>query len=328
MTLPTKFAASLTALAIATTCFARPVFAQDDAAPHDLDVARKALFVEALQAMAKKDWATCRVRALGVWSQKPHAQVAGLLGICEGNLGMDLEAAEHIAYYRKNDDKSSPTRTKDVDAAWDLVRARIAVIEIETNPPGADLIRDGKRTGVTPHTLYLRAGMTTFELGKDGFETRAESLNAEAGKIEHRQFNLKPSADTGPKQGSDATLPQWPAWLFTGVAVAGVAVGAGLLGGRASSDGEVDELVAANPKCNESSPSTGCAQINELADERNGFMTGSIVAFSVAGAATVGAVIFFVLGGSSDEKREEPPPVSFQPLLGPGIAGAQTTIVF
>ena len=327
MTLRTKVAASLTAIALATTCFALPAFAQDDAAPKDLDAARKALFIEALQAMAKKDWATCRVRALGVWSQKPHAQVAGLLGICEANLGMDLEAAAHIDYYRKNDDKSSPTRTTDVDAAWDLVKARIAVVELETTPAGAEVFRDGKSAGVTPYVLYLAPGAATFELRKAGFETRAESLNAEAGKIKHLQLNLKPLAGGGPGQHDEAGLPQWPAWIFTGVAVAGVAVGAGLLGARASSDGELDELVAANPQCNESAPSTGCSQISELADERNGFLTGSIVGFSVAGAATVGAVVFFVLGGSSDKKREEPP-ASFQPLLGPGIAGAQTTIVF
>lgn len=327
MTLRTHFAASLTAIALATTCFALPALAQDDAAPKDLDTARKALFVEALQAMAKKDWATCRVRALGVWSQKPHAQVAGLLGICEANLGMDLEAAEHIDYYRKNDDKSSPTRTTDVDAAWDLVKARIAVVELETTPAGAEVFRDGKSSGVTPHVLYLPAGMAKFELRKKGFETRAESLNAEPGRIKHLQFNLKASTDTGPGPG-DGGLPQWPAWVFTGVAVAGVAIGGGLLGARASSDGELDEVVAANPQCNESAPSTGCGRIAELADERNGFVTGSIVGFSVAGAAAVGAVVFFVLGGSSDEKKEEPAPVSFQPLLGPGIAGAQTTIVF
>jgi len=317
-------AASLLGLASAlpaTLAMAQPAAAP----PADMSAARQALFVEALDSMAKKDWATCRVRGLGVWTQKRHAQVAALLGLCEARLGLVVEAAEHIAYYREFDDKSSPGRTKDVEDAWSEIKDRVAIVAVSSPKTEVQLFRDGKLIGVAPQTLYVTSTGASIELRKEGYKNRVEQIEGVLGSTTTKTVDLEANAGSDTKP-PEASIPQWPGWIFTGVAVAGIAVGSGLLGARAGSDEELDELAGLNLRCSETAPTGDCARLSDLVDERNGFVVGSIVGFSVAGAAAAGAVVFFVVGGEKKAKADNSAQVV--PWLGPDAVGAQAHFSF
>lgn len=71
-------------------------------ADDELNAASAKVFAEAIAAVEKKDWAVCRTKAIGVWQQIKNPKVAGILGICEAELKMHRDAAEHLDSFFAN----------------------------------------------------------------------------------------------------------------------------------------------------------------------------------------------------------------------------------
>jgi hypothetical protein len=93
----------LAALALTLTLTPQPARAQDE-----LSQASKEVFKEAISAYSKENWAVCRTKAIGVWQQVKSVKVAGVLGMCESELGLNRDAAEHLDFFLQNQPKDAP----------------------------------------------------------------------------------------------------------------------------------------------------------------------------------------------------------------------------
>src|SRR5437868_15321930 len=64
----------------------------------DLADRSAALRTDAVKAANAKDWVTCKDKAFAAWQLQKSPITAGLLGVCEAELGDDGAAAEHLDY--------------------------------------------------------------------------------------------------------------------------------------------------------------------------------------------------------------------------------------
>lgn len=308
------FAALLTSSLLASSAVAAP------SAPTDLDAARRAVFTEAVDAMNKKDWATCRVRALGAWSQGKHAQIAALLGLCEEQLGLFADAAEHLDFHRAHDEHKSAELTSDVEAGWKRVKDHVAVWKIESNAPKTQVSLNGKVQGDAPLTLYLAPGLVTVELRSPGFKSLVKGLDAKAGEEQAQRFDLKEDGET---QGPGSTgRPSWPGWLLGGVGLAGVGAGAALLGVGQASLGDAEDagaaLRAAGGSCVAGAAQTGsCADAQDAVDQASTLSTAGVITTSVGGAALIAGVIYLLVPNQKGDAEE----VAVLPWVGDRTAG-------
>lgn len=300
---------------IALTCGLIPARARAEDSPAELDEARRAIFLEAVSAMTAKDWARCQLKALGLWSAQRHPQVAGLLGICEEQLGQYAQAAEHLDYHRKHDPRKNPGRTKEIEEAWDRVKTRVAVVELTSNAPHTSVSVNGGAAVELPTTLYLAPGTFTLASKADGFKSASRALVAAAGTAETVQIALE--REHG---GAPAGKPVWPAIVLGIVGAGGIGVGiAGLVVG-AQRAGDAEDL-AASPDC---SPVTSdCLQRgDDLISDKDKFNDVGIVGLTLGAAATIGMVIYLVIPTGPDRKA------TVSPWVGPGVAGIQLSGTF
>lgn len=309
-------------------CLATTTLAAQPAKPGDeLGEARRALFAEAIAAMEAKDWATCRVKALGVYSQIQHPQVAALLGLCEEQLNMHAEAAQHLDHYKKNDDGSSPARTADVVAALDRVRTKVGILVVTASEADAEIYVDDARLGATPAVdrVYLAPGRHVVEARKAGFVTDRREIDVAAATEVPVAFTLKPDTGTTPPPPPEGgkSIPV----IVTGAVIggAGVIAGAVLLGLGAAANGErsdILESLGGSSPCGEGTPHTvDCAEVADLVDRYKTFTIAGGVTLGVGGAIALATLLYGVIPEAGDES---PPKTSlyFVPIVSPNAAGA------
>ncbi len=254
--------------------------------PVGLDEARRQLYAEAIQALEKGDWATCRVRALGVWTQKQHPQVAGLLGVCEEKLGLYQDAAEHLAYNRKLDDRASASRTQQVEDAWNRLKPKIAILQVNCNAPGSELAVNGKVVGSAPLTIYLAPGTASLRIRADGYRTETVSLTVTAGEQRPLTVSLKPEG---------AGKPIWPPILLGIVGAAGIGTGIGLIVLAKSKIEGFDGVTC--PGGADTCPT----EVQDAADTHNAFLGGGITALVAGTLAAAGIGIYYAVPGGESK---------------------------
>jgi hypothetical protein len=180
-------------LAIALSAsFAAPTVAHAD--DEAMSAATKALFTEAVKAYEAKDYALCRVKALGAWGAKQHPQIASLLGICEEEAGLPREAAEHLGWAIDHGEGSHPERGADVRAHFERAKKKVGTVRVACNVPDAELRKEEDKTvlGKAPTTLYVTPGSSTIEAGKPGFQTNTIKLTITPGEEQTITIKLEP----------------------------------------------------------------------------------------------------------------------------------------
>lgn len=279
--------------------------------PADLDGARRAVFMEAVKAFEAKDWATCEVKADGVWSQKQAPQTAALLGLCEAELGKYAEAAEHLDYYRNNDPKNNPGRTQDVEAAWQKVQPKVAIATISCQEPDVDLVVDGKPRGRAPLTLYLTVD-AKVEAKKLGFKPKTANVTAKLGGSQAIALALEVDKENPPPP-PPGEKPIWPAILLGGVAAAGLGVGVGLTVVSVQKKAEADDLAQTCV------PRSSCSTEGDaLLDDVDLFQGVGIGGFVLTAAATAGLIGYLVAPTDSTKSAAK---VTVLPVVGPSEFG-------
>lgn len=279
-----------------------PAFA-GEAPPVGLDEARRQLYAEAIQALEKGDWATCRVRALGVWTQKQHPQVAGLLGVCEEKLGLYQDAAEHLAYNRRLDDGTSASRTKQVDDAWNSLTPKIAIIQVNCNARGAELAIDGKAVGSAPLTIYLAPGTASLRIRADGYRTETLNLTVSAGEQRPLTVSLKPDA------GADK--PLWAPILLGVLGAGGIGTGIALIVlGK-------NQIAGFDGATCPGGPETCPAEYQDAADKHNMFLGAGITSLVVGALAVGGIGIYYAV----PSKGADVASIQIAPVLSSGFGG-------
>jgi tetratricopeptide (TPR) repeat protein len=81
-------------------------------------------------------------------------------------------------------------------------RRELSRIVVETTPPGADVLVDGRQAGadgdaVTPYEVYVGAGRHTITVRSKGHGTVTRRINAIAGAIHELRVDLAPTARSG-----------------------------------------------------------------------------------------------------------------------------------
>ena len=173
-------------------------------------------------------------------------------------------------------------------------------LSVNSVPPGARVLIDGKEAGATPLTaVELTAGEHELRLELKGHNAHTSKLALKPGKSVNKEINLTTtppvpaepapaSIPVAPVAPPDTPLPsrrKWPVWTMVtagiAVAAAGVGLGVGLSYKSAISDYEATDQIT---------------RYNELREEIPRLETGTNVSLAVAGAAVVATalVYFFV----------------------------------
>ncbi len=96
----------------------------------------------------------------------------------------EAKAFEERPFLEFADPEAFATRLKGLvgdtwGTAWAMYRVHVprALVRVFSQPSGAEVIADGVRLGTTPLETTVRAGRTTVELRKPGYESKRVSLN-------------------------------------------------------------------------------------------------------------------------------------------------------
>jgi hypothetical protein len=314
--------ASCSLLAVPAASQPTPAAASGDT--EAMKAARRELFAEALRDMAAKQWEACRVKTLGAWAARKHPQVASLLGICEVELGLFRDAAEHLHYALENGEGEEPIRGPQVKEAFAKAQAKVGTVVATAAQPGVELRVGETVIGPAPATIFFEPGEHALEARLEGHAPGREALTLAAGDRKELRFDLAPLAAGTGGGGSGAELPRpddeprapkplWPAIVLGGVGAVGVGLGITgfVLAGSARS--EADDIAAA------AAAGAGCGPDGSRCPDgvdalgRVDTMRGlGIAGVAVGGAALTGLVIYLVLPRGSAEETS----MWFAPTVG------------
>lgn len=303
-------------------------------ADEPLNAASIDVFNEAVAAVEKKDWAVCRTKAIGVWLQFKNPNVAGILGICEAELGMHRDAAEHLDFFFAQQKGATASQLEQAKLRFDAVRPKVALLEITLNPSDAFLSYQGKPIGQGKQRLWVNAGDAELSIAREG-ESKSQTVSVAGGETRALTLELPPGLGTGGAGGAGAggagagaaggggaggagpsePAPTWPT-VVLGVsggvfAAAGIGLLIGGVVGRSNVASATEgQRCAADPAC------TDLEQ--DLATART-LGTLGVVGISLGAAALAGMGLYLGLTASSSPE----PAVGLH--LGPGALLLQGT---
>lgn len=320
----------------------------------ELNQASKKVYEEALTAANKSDWALCRTRAIGVWQQIKSPSVAGILGICEAELGMNRDAAEHLDFFLKNQKKGTPKQLAQVSEAFEKVKPKVARITLTPVPDDADVFLDDKPLGRGKQTFFVNPGDVRVGVAKNG-QAKNKTISVKAGEqLDNLVIDVPIDSAAGGQAGVGGATggtggaagqgaagagaagqgaagqgaggaggdvpaedkPLWPVFLLGGVGLAGIGAGVGLTvaGGGQYSDAE--QTAACSPFTLACS-NTASEQLDAAALLQN----VGIGMFAVGGASLVGMAIYLLIPSASTK-------AAFTPWVDGERVGLTTTLAF
>jgi hypothetical protein len=239
---------------------------------------------------------------LAAWALKKHYQLASNLGACEMKLGRYRDAAEHLAFFLR---EQPPTGNQDdrkrTQALFEQARAKVGAVVLTVNVEGAVVSVDGREIGAAPFTseVYVDPGPRTFVATHGSYRDAKEVIEAKAGGTQ--PVRLKLTGLTGP----DPLPPPpkrsvVPGVVMSAAAGAGVIAGIGLLAGagsKASSASDMHDAIAkAGHTCTAGAPTfdSRCDQLKsttKTADTLHSVGVGGLV---VGGVVAAGAITYFL----------------------------------
>ena len=264
----------------------------------------RVLYDEAVVAYQKSKWSEARASFLAAWSLKRHWQIAGSLGDCEAQLGLNRDAAEHLAYFLR----LSPSKPPSAESKrlYESVTAKIGVLEIAVDALGADVVVDGKYIGKSPleDPVFVEPGHHTIEARLGAKRATAEA-EAPAGSSRKQTLTLARSDLPAEVEAAGPSTPV----LVTGGVVTGAALIAAVAftlvsnskAGDSASQWATVVKAQGSAACANASAS-GCQELHDLAIARSTF--GSAAAWSFIGAGAVG-VSTLVYGLVTPKKVQE-----------------------
>jgi hypothetical protein len=259
---------------------------------------------------------------------------------------MNRDAAEYLDYclrhYAASSRPEAVAAEQRARAAFDVVRSKVATVNVRVTPAGAEVFVDGARAGRAPldAPVFLEAGPHRIEARQAGLETVSTEIDAKRGETTETSIDLKaasgvspaaenppPSADPGANPGPDTApagsknyVPAIVTASIGGVALAGGVVFLVMRAGKQSdAEDELGKLSGNNP-CGTGTPhATECGEISDLSDQAATFGTFSLVSFGVAAGAGVATFFLWPKSGGSTGTRVTNPHVA---RLRPSVAAS------
>lgn len=173
-------------------------------------------------------------------------------------------------------------------------------LRIVTQPPGAAVLVDGQKIGVTPLEQPLAAGRHTVELRRDDYLVEVREVNLGRGLVSELSIPLRADGKLPPSARSRALLISGSTLI--GLGVGGLAVmGAGLgRGAAAERDGAAKQAELADAGV------TGQARTDALADLRSRGQQANIMAIAgavIGGVLVIGGVTLAAISTSNRARR-------------------------
>ncbi len=305
------------ALGVATLSAAPGAGAQTTAA----DTARATeLFKNGKVAFAKGDMPEAERLFAQALSIRKSSDIAANLGQSQLEQQKFRAAAEHFAWALTNLlPSASDAQRKAVENGLARARAEVAVLRLEIEPAGADVLVGEQAVGKAPITagVFVEPGEVIVSVKHDGFVSVDKRLMAGKGTEQAVQVTLTPNGDDmsagAPPAGVGSGLEHSPAGpapsdraaarsLVPAYAATGVAVVGGVLGvvftlkansREKDADSLRDELLEYPGGCKGDAPQERC---DDLTEQRKGVDTSrnlGIGAFVVGGVAAVAAGYFY-----------------------------------
>ncbi len=304
--------------------FSFPHAARAQASDPELTDASKRVYEEAVAAANKADWALCRTKAIGVWQQIKSATVAGMLGICEAELGMNKEAAEHLDFFLLNQTKSPPAQVKQAKDRFEKVTRLVAIVTVVPTPSDAEVSVAGVTIGTGTQKVYVLPGDVTVAASKLG-QSRSRSLTLTAGREERVEIEVPTTGEGGAGAGgvggaggggaaaggagggvpSGEPSPVWPAIVLGVAGGLGVVSGVGLTAGAAVTLADAESAVGCSPFTQACS-----TDAQTLLDDADHLQNAAFAMFAIGGAGFVGMAIYLAVQGTSSA-----PSVAFTPWI-------------
>lgn len=295
----------------ASCCFTASAVAQSSKAPAEqpqgdarTDQARE-LYVKGVALYEQGQFEKAEAAFLAGWGLKKHYQIASNLGACEMKLGRFRDAAEHLAYFlREQPPTGSPDNRKRTQALFDQARAKVGAVVLTASVPGAMVSVDGREIGEAPFPaeVYVEPGTRTFVASHGSYKDAHQAIEAKAGGTQTVTLTLEALSEPTrqPPEGPNppAGGPRMPV-IITGAVLGGAgvvlgAVFAGLSNAKASDvaakhDGIVN--MGATAACGPTL-SANCEALQSAKRDQVTFANASAWSFIAAGAVGAGTVIY------------------------------------
>ncbi|EYF01074.1 hypothetical protein [Chondromyces apiculatus] len=158
------------------------------------------LYSQGVAAYGKGRWQDAYTAFAGAWALNEHFTTAGNLGATELKLGLDSEAARHLAIYLQGlagDPEASAREKENARAMMAEARARVGVIAPRVSVADAEIWVDGGRVAPSPPegVLFVEPGEHRIEARAKGFQTALATVQVSRG--ERREVSLAlPAVET------------------------------------------------------------------------------------------------------------------------------------
>jgi tetratricopeptide (TPR) repeat protein len=271
------------------------------------DQARE-LYLKGVALYEQAQFEKAEAAFLAAWALKKHYQIASNLGACEMKLGRYRDAAEHLAFFLR---EQPPTASRDdrkrTQALFDEARAKVGAVVLTVSVPGAVVSVDGREIGAAPFPaeVYVAPGTRTFVASHGSYKDAQQVVQATAGGTQTVTLTLEALTGAAP-QPPGGQIPPAPGGarmpvIITGAVLGGAgvilgAVFAGLSNARASdAAAKHDAILKMGPTaaCGPM-PSTDCQAFESAGRARVAFANASAWSF-IAGSAVGAATVIYAL---------------------------------
>jgi hypothetical protein len=162
------------------------------------------LFRAGNRAFAAGDYTAAYEQYREAWSLRKSFDIACNLGRTEAELGFSRDAAEHLDQCLRTYSVSSRSEVKDANRRFrelfERERAKVGTLEVESNPPGAEIAVDGMVQGTSPlgRSLFLEPGEHRIRARLSGYRDRVVVVDATAGESESLRLELVSAVSAPP----------------------------------------------------------------------------------------------------------------------------------
>lgn len=248
---------------------------------------------------AKVDrWADAEPFYRAAWEQKKSYDIAGNLGLAEFQQNKWRDAAEHLSFAVKYFPASGKSANRELlDNVFAKVKAEVGAVDLIVNVPGAEVIVDGKKVGISPlgDTLFVDPGSRTIEVSLSGYEPAKETVLARKGDSKKLTITLTPKKDQVAVTAPPGYRPQ-RALIVVGGAVAAIGIGAGvaftvLANGQATEAEEQQGKLSGTSACFQTGGAalpSACADLRGHLENQGTYSNAALVSFIAGGAFALG----------------------------------------
>lgn len=143
----------------------------------------RARFDEGVALVRQGQFQAARVKFQQTLALEKRAAVLINLAVCEKNLGLTLEAAEHLDAYVKDPNVAPERRESVARELLEPLRRKLGQLKIVA-PPGSTIVLDGRRTlGAAPLVDAVIVAPGDHECEATGDRTRELRVHVDAGQV-------------------------------------------------------------------------------------------------------------------------------------------------